>query len=390
MRPVTRIIQVPISRKNYIDTQMPTDKVHRLKREATYRATTNPGRRSRMKNMIVRQIVHRLGAVLAVLAGLIVFASVGYYFIGRHQYSLLDCLYMTFITISTIGFGEILDLSASPGGRVFTMLVALCGIGTLTYSFSMITATLVEGTLTDAFRQHKMEKKIAALSGHHIICCAERVGSHVVQELMTTLRPAVILEQHPEHLDEMLKRFPAALGLIGDSSDNDLLLKAGIERAAGLFAAHDDDNTNLVVCLTARHMNPRLRTIAHCREPKNSAKMKRAGADSVVSAEMIGGLRMASEMARPAAVTFLDLMLRDKDRNLRIEEVTVPERLAGQTLEALRLKKICNLLLLALREQDDWIYNPPPEQTVSAGSVLIFMGTPEERIKLEKAFQEKP
>jgi voltage-gated potassium channel len=293
---------------------------------------------------------------------------------------------MTFITISTIGYGEVIELS--PAGRVFTMLIALMGVGTLTYTFSIITATLVEGNLTDAFRHHKMEKKIEGLNGHYMVCCAERVGSHIIAELHTTLRPVVIVEQHQEHLEAMLERFPQALGLLGESSDNDVLTRAGIERAGGLFAAHDDDNTNLVLCLTARHMNPSLRIIAHCREPKNIAKMKRAGANSVVSAEMIGGLRMASEMARPAAVTFLDLMLRDKDRNLRIEEVTVPARFEGKTIEELQLKKICNLLLMALCEKGEWIYNPGPGCRVREGSTLIFMGTPQERIKVEKAFQE--
>jgi voltage-gated potassium channel len=337
-----------------------------------------------MKGDVTQSILRRLAGVGSVLLFILIGGSLGYYFIGQRLYSFLDCLYMTVITISTIGYTEVIDLSASPGGRIFTMLVALSGIGTLTYTFSMITALVVEGNLTDSFRRKKMQKQIEELSGHYIVCSAERVGIHIVNELAATQRPFVVIENHQEHIDALLDRHPGALYVSGDPTDNEILQQAGIERAVGLFATEDDDNRNLVICLSAKHLNPSVRVISHAREPKNIDKMKRAGAASVISAEMIGGLRMASEMTRPAVVSFLDVMLRDKDKNLRVEEVRLPAALAGKTVGSLNLRAFRNLLLMALREGQEWIYNPPDDQPLTEQSVLIFMGTPEERMKLEK------
>ena len=267
------------------------------------------------------------------------------------------------------------------------MFVALCGIGTMTYAFSMVTALIVEGNLSDSFRRRKMEKKIAQAQNHLVICSAARVGMHIVAELASTQRPFVVIDQSQEKIDALLANWPDALYLQGDPTDNETLLKAGIERASGLFATEDDDNRNLVICLSARHLNSSLRIISHAREPKNIDKMKRAGAASVISSEQIGGLRMASEMTRPAVVSFLDLMLRDKKKNLRIEEVAIPARLAGKTLQDLKLKRYRDLLLMAVREGSNWIYNPEETQPVNESMVLIFMGTPEARIKLEEEFK---
>lgn len=337
-----------------------------------------------------KTILFRFLGVGTVLLLILLGGSLVYYLIGQRAYSFLDCLYMTFITISTIGYGEVIDLSVSPMGRVFTMLVALSGIGMLTYTFSMITALLVEGNLTDSFRRKKMETIIAQSCEHFIVCSAERVGIHIVNELAATQRPYVVVEQHQEDIDELLDKHPDALYLLGDPTDNETLLKAGIERARGLFATEDDDNCNLVICLSAKHLNPKLRLIALAREPKNINKMKHAGASSVISAEQIGGLRMASEMARPAVVSFLDLMLRDKEKNLRIEEVTVPAALAGKSLLELNLKRYRDLLLMAIKDGSEWLYNPEETQLLSADNVLVFMGTPKARIQLEKELKGTP
>lgn len=337
-----------------------------------------------MKESVLQTILRRIAGVGLVLLFILLGSSIAYYFIGQRAYSFLDCIYMTFITISTIGYGEIIDLSASPGGRIFTMLMALSGIGALTYTFSMVTALIVEGNLTDSFRRRKMEKKIEQSGGHFIVCSAERVGTHIVHELAATQRPFVVIEQHQEHIDELLETYPDALYLLGDPTDNETLLKAGIERACGLFATEDDDNRNLVICLSATHLNPAVRVISHARDVKNIDKMKRAGAVSVVSAEKIGGLRMASEMARPAVVSFLDVMLRDQDKNLRIEDARVPAALAGKKLLDLKLERFRDLLLMAVKEGSDWIYNPEGTYTLSENSVLVFMGTPDARMKLEK------
>ncbi len=343
-----------------------------------------------MKGSVIKTVLYRFLGVGVLLIFIQLGGALGYYFIAHGDYSFFDGLYMTFITISTIGYGEVVDLSGSPVGRVFTMLVAMAGIITLTYTFSMITALIVEGNLTDSFRRKKMEKMIEQADDHFIVCSAERVGTHIVNELASTRRPYIVIEQHQEHIEELLEKHPETLYIMGDATDNEVLLKAGITRAQGLFATEDDDNRNLVVCFSASQLNPNLRVVSLAREPKNIDKMKHAGAASVISAEQIGGLRMASEMARPAVVSFLDTMLRDRERNLRIEEVSVPASMVGMSLLDLKLKRFRDLLLMAIQEGVNWIYNPEDAHLLTENSVLVFMGTPDARIKLEKEFKGAP
>ena len=228
-----------------------------------------------------------------------------------------------------------------------------------------------------------MEKKIALAQNHFIVCSAERIGMHIINELTATQKPFVVITQHQGNIDALLELLPETLVLFGDPTDNEMLQKAGVHRAIGLFATDKDDNRNLVICLSAIHLNPTLRIIAHVREPKNIDKMKNAGATSVISSEQIGGLRMASEMARPAVVSFLDTMLRDTAKNLRVDEVSIPAALSGKTIQDLNLKRYRDLLLMAVREQEEWIYNPEETHPLVEGSTLIFMGTPAARIKLE-------
>ncbi|MDF7798874.1 potassium channel protein [Pontiellaceae bacterium B1224] len=336
-----------------------------------------------MEKGVFETIFKRMAGVVFVLLLVLIGSSLIYYFMGHGNDSFLDCLYMTFITITTIGYGEVATISASPAGRILTMLVALAGIGTMTYAFSMVTALIVEGNLTHSFRRRKMEKKIEQTEHHYIVCGVSRVGMHIINELAATRRPYVVIEQQKERIDELLEQWPDTLYLEGDPTDNCTLEKAGIERASGLFATESEDHLNLVICLSASHLNASLRIVSHAREAKNMDKMKRAGATSVISSEKIGGLRMASEMARPAVVSFLDVMLRDKEKGLRIEEVSVPDWLAGKTLRELNLKRYRELLLLAVREGERWEYNPEDSLCVTGSSVLVFMGTPEARIQLE-------
>jgi voltage-gated potassium channel len=165
-------------------------------------------------------------------------------------------------------------------------------------------------------------------------------------------------------------------------------LKAGIEKARGLFAVTGDDNQNLVVSLTAKQLNPNLRVVARCNEIKNSQKMKKAGADAIVSPTSIGGLRMASEMVRPAVVSFLDTMLRDREKNLRIEELPVPRSFTGKSLSALNLKRHPHVMLLAVKTGEDWVYRPSENYVIAPESTLVFVTTPEEREELAGLLEE--
>ena len=322
----------------------------------------------------------------ALIVAILVIGTVGYWLIGERQYSLLDTLYMTVITIATIGYYEIIDLTHNPGGRIFTMVIAFSGIGTFAYILTNFTALMVEGELTKSFRRRKMEKIVENLQDHYIVCGIGRVGLHIVNELYTTGRPHVIVDINKHNIESALETFKDGVFVEGDATDNSILLRAGIEKARGIFAVTEDDNHNLVISLTAKQLKPDVRVVARCSEVKNSEKMQRAGADAVVSPNYIGGLRMASEMIRPTTVSFLDTMLRDKKVNLRVEEVAVPGPFIGKTISSLNLKRHPNLLLLAIRTKEGWIYNPADNCIIGQGSILVFMATPEVRYELEAIF----
>jgi voltage-gated potassium channel len=230
-----------------------------------------------------------------------------------------------------------------------------------------------------------MEKRIERMASHFIVCGADGVGTHIARELRATDRPFVVVDLDREKADRLAVDGEEPAVVVGDATDNETLRRAGIDRAQGLFAVTGDDNQNMVISLSARQLNPKIRLVARCEEMRNLEKMQRAGADAAVSPTSIGGMRMASVMLRPAVVTFLDVMLRREDENLRIEELPVPAGWAGRPLAALGLERYRRLLLLAVRRGPGWTYNPPRDHVMAEGDTLVFMGAPAERVELEKA-----
>ncbi|MBI2862739.1 MAG: potassium channel protein [Chloroflexi bacterium] len=336
---------------------------------------------------MARQMYRRFIWAGGMLLAISLIGTLGYWLIGGRQYSLLDALYMTFITVATIGYGEIIDLSSSPVGRIFTMLIAISGIGVLAYSMTNLTALIVEGELTDSFRRRAMEKKASKYKDHYIICGIGAVGFHIVNELYDTQRPHVIVDIDRQNIDKTLQVLSAETFIEGDATDGETLLKAGIENAEGLFAVTGDDNENLVITLTAKQLNPKVKVVARCNELRNGEKMKKAGADALVPLNLIGGLRMASEMVRPTVVSFLDTMMRDRKKNLRIEEIRVPDKFVGEPISSLNLKEHPHVLLLAVRVGGDWVYSPSDHWVIGPESTLVFMTTREERQDLERIFK---
>jgi voltage-gated potassium channel len=325
-----------------------------------------------------------------VIVAVLVTGTFGYWLIGGKQYSLLDALYMTVITIATIGYSEVIDLSHNPAGRIFTMVIAVLGIGTFAYIFTNLTALVVEGELSKSFRRRRMGKIIKNSKDHYIVCGIGKVGFYIVEELSATKRPHVIVDMNKSSIETALETFKDGAFIEGDATDTSVLLKAGIERAKGIFAVTGDDNQNLVIILTAKQLRPAIRAVARCNEIRNTERMKKAGADAVISPTYIGGLRLVSEMIRPTAVSFLDTMLRDKELNLRVEEVSVPESFVGRTVSSLNFKNYPNSLLLAIKTEEGWIYNPRDDCTIGRGNTLIVMATPEARCELETIFSSEP
>ncbi|OGA32446.1 MAG: potassium transporter TrkA [Betaproteobacteria bacterium RIFCSPLOWO2_12_FULL_64_23] len=334
-------------------------------------------------DIIAQRVYRRFAAPAMALVTINIIGMVGYKIIGGPQVSWLDSLYMTFITVATIGFGEIVDLGHSPGGRVFTMAIGLVGIGVTTYLISTLTAFILEGDMNQALRRRRMQKNIQALRRHYIICGIGRVGTNVAHELNTTGRLYVVIESDKEAMERYLERYPEALWTHADSSEDSALIEAGIEHAAGVFAVTGDDSKNLVITLSAKLLNPAARVVARCHEVNYIDKIRKVGADAIVSPDFTGGMRIASSMIRPQVVSFLDEMLRS-DKALRVEEVHIPEGYTGRTIAGLKLNRR-DFVLLAVRAQDAWEFNPADDFGIGPGNTLVVMTTPEGRKSLERS-----
>ncbi|MDA8082032.1 MAG: NAD-binding protein [Nitrospiraceae bacterium] len=317
------------------------------------------------------KLQRRLIGILFALSGILIAGVAGYVVI--EGWTLLEALYMTVITLSSVGFMEVRPLSDA--GRVFTIILILCGSGILIYGISLVTAFVVEGELTDALRRRKMEKKIAALQAHYIVCGVDQTGRYVIEELVKTRKDFVVIERDPEKAVRLMRE--NILCIEGDASHDAILLRAGIERARGLVTALHSDAENLFVVITAKRLNPVLRVISKAVEEESEQKIRMVGADSVVMPSYIGGLRMASEMIRPSVVTFLDMMLRSKDKTIRIEEIRIEP---GSTYEGLTLQETGvaaqeGISVVALIDPQDgsYLFNPPHSTRLSAGHVLIVI-----------------
>lgn len=340
----------------------------------------------RQQRDVLKSLRARVLISLSLLLGILAFGTIGYKLIGGSEYSVFDCLYMTVITVSTVGFEEVIDLHKHPGGRALTIFLIITGMGILLYVVSNFTAFIVEGDMLTVFRRRRMEKILSKIENHYIVCGVGRIGLHIVQELLQTGHAVVVIDMSEEQTGGFMEAFPDIAVLSGDAVDNDLLLAARIDRARGLFVSTGHDKDNLVITMSARQLSRNIRIVTRCNEMKNFDKLKRAGADSVVSANLIGGLRMASEMVRPTVVSFLDIMLRDQETNLRVEEVLVPQEshAANRMIGDLNLQSVADVLLLAIKRDDNnWLYNPKSDFVVEPGMRLIIMGSPDDRIRVE-------
>jgi voltage-gated potassium channel len=320
------------------------------------------------------------GTILLLLVTTV--GTLGYHSIGSPTATWIDSFYMTFITIATIGYGEVVDLSQHPMGRLFTVFISVVGIGTLSYLFSTSIALLIDTDLNKNLKKKRMEKLITHLSGHYVVCGIGRVGSNVAAELLKTKRTFVVIESDRAALDSWLTHHPQTLYLHDDASDDDALARAGVARATGVFAVTGDDSHNLMVALSVKMIHPKTRVVVRLHDINNTKKARRAGADEIVSPDFTGGMRIASAMVRPHVVNFMDKMLHSDD-GLRVEEVVVPHGFSNTPLGTL-IPKSRDYLVMALHENGQWMFNPPDEHTIKAGSTLVMMANPEGRAHVEK------
>ncbi len=311
------------------------------------------------------------------------------YVILEPGWSFLDALFMTSITLTTVGYS---DYEISVPAKIFTLILLLLGIGTFTYALAAVTSFIVEGHFSNAFRRKRMDKQITRLSNHCIICGAGDTGHYVIDEFQKTGWDFVVVESDEERIRELLEEC-SFLYVQGDATDDRVLQQAGIGNACMLITTLSLDKDNLFVVLSARRLNPDLRIIAKVVDVDASRqKIMMAGADEAVSPEAIGGLRIASLALRPQVVSFLDLMLREGGAT-RFEEATVRSgsRVIGKPISESQIWEETGLRIVALRRgpTGEFVYNPRADLVLEADDVLFVIGGPESIQRLRKITKDR-
>lgn len=298
--------------------------------------------------------------------------------------TLLDAIYMTIITASTVGFGELRQQGFSPAGRLFTMGLIVISITVGAYCISLVIAYVVEGRLGTVLRRRRMEKKIESLRDHLIVCGAGKTGWEVMNEFKNRGEPFVAIDGNEELVESIRADNPGMYCIAGEATHEATLLRAGIERAQGIVFALSHDPDNIVGVLTARALNDHILIIARGENQESVGKLTRAGANHIILPTQLAGMRIASFVLNPSVVDFLDCMTRDSGLQLLLEDVAVLKGspLEGKMLRDSRIREKSNAIVVAIRRDMEYIVNPAVDIVLCTGDVLLVLGRKEQLVKL--------
>lgn len=304
------------------------------------------------------------------LGAILVIGTLGYMLLGLEP---LDAVYQTLITVSTVGYREIGDVTGRY--QVFTSLLIVFGTGTTLYTLGVLLETLFEGRLDDQFRRRRMQRGIDGLRGHTVVCGFGQVGRAITEELQRKDEPVVVVDRRELDASAGVTYFVS-----GEATEDEVLERAGIARADTLVLALDSDADNLYVTLSARSMRPDLFIVARANQSAATPKLHRAGADRVVNPHEIGGSRMAAMVLQPDVADFLDVVMHDRELEVRLAEVRIPvdSDLVGARLGACRIGELTGATVLAVGRTATFITNPGDELVLESSDVIIALGTPEQ------------
>ncbi len=326
-------------------------------------------------------IESRLRWAIALLIVLVAIGVIGYVAIER--WSLLDAVFMTVTTLSTVGYKEVHDLSTT--GQIFTVGLIVVGVGGMLYTVTAVVAYVVEVQFPGIVRRRRMTERIAELRNHYVVCGFGRVGHFIAQELARERARFVVVEADPE-----VHRSCEALGhpcLLGDATMDETLKVAGIDRARGLVAALDTDEKNLYVVLSARVLRPDIFIVARATSEDAESKLRRVGANRVLTPYATAGRRMATLLMRPLVADFLDTVMHSEQMELLLEELTVPEGspLANMTIGEMHVRTRTGAFILAIQRKDATMVTTPSGETMlQAGDELVVLGTQAQLRQLEQ------
>ncbi|GEK91606.1 potassium channel family protein [Alkalibacterium kapii] len=321
--------------------------------------------------------------ILYLLIAIIIVGTGGYYLLL--DISLMDSLYMTVITISTVGFQEVTPLDAP--AQLFTIILIFFSLGTLGYTGSQLISFFFGGTLQKVWREQKMKEQLDELNDHIIVCGAGETGQHIIQSLETEDVQFVVIEFEEDKL-EAIQEYDDIIAFQGDATQDEVLLKAGIDRARGLIAALNNDANNLYTVLTARQLKPDLHIVARAITHNSHEKLIRAGADKTVSPNEIGGHRMASMLLKPSVIAFLDTITHSGQIDLNLNEAVIKpsSEISHKTLMEANIPEQTDLIIIAIKDKDDdkIIFNPTKDHLLTPGQTLIALGDDDDLKKLKK------
>ena len=316
---------------------------------------------------------------LVILSLIVIFGTVGYMTIEGWDF--FPSLYMTVITITTVGFSETYPLSVV--GRIFTLILIFLGIGIFLYIVGLVTQAMVGFQISTIIGRKKLDQQIKKINDHYIVCGFGRIDKVICKELKSKKIPLLVIDNTPE-AKELLDAESVPY-IIDDATSEDVLVEAGIDRARGLISVVASDADNLFITLTARGLNHSALIIARADEEKSEKKLKRAGADKVFLPYIIGGHKMAQSITKPAVTDFLEFTVHNKDMGLEMEELNVSKssRLDGLKLMESGIRQEMDIIIIAVRKKTgEMTFNPSSETRIEAGDTLIALGKNNDLIRL--------
>jgi len=327
-------------------------------------------------HILLRRLAYIAAAVLLTLA----MGTVGFAVI--EGYPAFDAFYMTLITMTTVGYGEVHPLSHA--GRIFNSFLIFFGVSVMFFAIGVMTQSIIELELGEYFGRRRTRRMIEKLERHFIICGYGRVGRNAALELQRAGVPFVVVDRNPERVEKAMQT--GMLAVAADSTRDETLHSVGVARARGLVSALATDADNLFVILSAKNLNPRLYVATRAGEEEAEDKLRRAGADAVFAPYTTAGHHLAQAVLRPHVFQFFDIATKSMGLGVGIEQVQVPEssEFASHSLEQMRIRRELGVIVLAIRKSDGhMLFNPPAETVISAGDHLIVMGEPKHLRVLE-------
>lgn len=314
--------------------------------------------------------LQRLKIILAVFLTIIITGIIGYMVL--EDLSLLDALYLTIATVATVGYGDVTPATAA--GKLFTIGMMVTGVGMTYYTLTFVIGLAVEGHLKNVLGKRGINRMIASMNNHIVVCGAGRVGANVVERLRHEKTPFVVVENDQAIYDQLLEqKIPV---VHGDATLDEVLLAAGIDRAKGIITTLSHDADNVYVTLTAKSLNPDLVIVARAERSEAEEKLRRAGARTVIFPSVMGGRQMVSAMTKPVIMDFVENVFYNQELHLDIAEITVAptSSLAGLPLAASGIKDKFNSIVVAIKRGDNLLTNPPADEIIAGGDIMVVLG----------------